>query len=180
MWEAGESASSIAGKDGMPSKQAICNHANAEGWTKIDKPMPELAIIPFEGLTDDQRFIIAQIADGATQRLAAQMAGRHETTISDWKRDETFSRALLAAKAAKVKRRLRKIDESDDWRAAGWLLERDPDSRDDFIPPNASRGMTGTTFNVLGHVNLGFDRLEDRMRDALPVSSESPAIVHQP
>jgi hypothetical protein len=70
----------------------------------------------------------------------------------------------MAAKAAKVKRRLDKIDTSPDWRAAGWLLERDIDSREDFVPPNSSRGMTGNTFNVLGHVNLGFDRLDDHQR----------------
>src|SRR3990167_406417 len=161
MFEAGNSISSIARNDGYPSKQAISRRSIDEGWTVIDKPPPELTVIPFDGLNAQQQFIVTQIANGATQRLASQMAGCHETTISDWKRDEVFSRALMAAKAAKVKRRLDKIDTSDDWRAAGWLLERDVDSRDEFIPPNSSTGMTGTTFNVLGHVNLGFDRIEE-------------------
>ena len=167
MFEAGDSISSIARHPGYPSKQAISRRSIDEGWTVIDRPPPELAMIPFGGLNDQQRYIVTEIAKGATQRLAAQMAGRHESTVSDWKKDEVFSRALMAAKAAKVKRRLDKIDTSADWRAAGWLLERDVDSMDEYMPPNSSRGMTGTTFNVLGHVNLGFDRILEHTQEPL-------------
>jgi len=167
MFEAGDSISSIARHEGYPSKQAISKRSIDEGWTVIDRPPPELTIIPFDGLTEEQRFVVTQVANGATQRLAAQMAGYHETTVSEWTKDPKVKRALMAAKAAKVKRRLDKIDTSGDWRAAGWLLERDVDSRDEYMPPNSSRGMTGTTFNVLGHVNLGFERLEDKREGLL-------------
>ena len=42
MWEAGDSANSIAKKPGMPSKQAICQHANTEEWQRIDEIDAEL------------------------------------------------------------------------------------------------------------------------------------------
>lgn len=168
MFEAGDSLGSISRHEGMPSKQAISVKARAEKWTRladrkatpVNSSIASSEFMPFDGLNDRQRLIVHEIANGATQRLAGQMYGVHETTLSDWKRQfPVFANAILAAKAAKVRRRLSKIDESTDWRAAGWLMERDPDSREEFSPPNAGRGfMTGTTFNVLGHVNLGFDR----------------------
>jgi len=183
MFEAGDSISSIAKHEGMPSKQAISVRSRAEKWRVLGRQSRQLTqrqpsipvsteaeVIPFDGLDDKQRAIVQEIADGATQRLAGQMYGVHETTLSNWKNTVPgFAHAILAAKAAKVRRRLSKIDESADWRAAGWLMERDPDSRDEFSPPNAGKGfMTGNTFNVLGHVNLGIER------EAKETPSETP------
>ena len=161
LFEAGTGITSIAKMPEMPSKQAISQRAHKEEWKRVgqlDPLTPSSEVIPFDGLTEEQRYVVQQIADGATQRLAAQMIGHHEVTITRWKENELFVKALLAAKAAKCTTRLRKIHGSTDWRAAGWLLERDPDSRDEYQPPNAAKGMTGNTFNVLGHVSLGIER----------------------
>lgn len=178
MFEAGEGITSIAKKPEMPSKQAISQRALKDGWQRlpsIDRSSDDLTLIPFDGLNDEQRLIVQEVANGATQRLAAEMAGHHETTISDWKKSNPkFARAILAAKAAKVRRRLAKIDTSPDWRAAGWLMERDPDSRDEFSPPNAGKGLGQTTFNVLGHVNVGFDRDDDKR---LSPVGQQPALI---
>ena len=166
LFEAGNGITAIAKMPEMPSKQAISVKANKEGWERVgqlDASIESTALVEaMADLTDQQRFVIQEIANGSTQRLAANLAGLNEHTISEWKQGQMFSRALIAAKAAKVGVRLRKIHTSEDWRAAGWLMERDPDSRDEFMPPNSSKGMTGTTFNVLGHVHVGFDRLEEK------------------
>lgn len=163
MWEAGDSASSIAEKEGMPSKQAICNHANDEGWTKIDKPPPKLDVIPFDGLSQTQRVVVTEMASGLPQKYAAAIAGVSERTVSLWKAEnEAFANAVQAAIGVMAKAQLGKIAQSEDWRSGLAMLERHPATRDDFAPANAQRGMTGTTFNVLGHVNLGFDRIEDK------------------
>jgi len=173
MWEAGDSASSIAEKDGMPSKQAICNHANEEGWTKIDKPPPKLDVIPFDGLSQTQRVVVTEMAEGLPQKYAAAIAGVSERTVTLWKAENpAFSNAVQAAIGVMVKSQLGKIAKSDDWRSGLAMIERHPATRDDFAPANAHRGMTGTTFNVLGHVNLGFDRLEERVRQPEPVVIE--------
>ena len=165
LFEAGNGITAIAKMPEMPSKQAISQRAHREEWKRIgqvDPLTPSIEMIPFDGLDETQRFVINEIANGSTQRLAANLVGYNEHTITEWKKDTQFARALLAAKAAKVGHRLQKINRSEDWRAAGWLMERDPDSRDEFMPPNSSKGMTGTTFNVLGHVHVGFDRLEEK------------------
>jgi hypothetical protein len=167
MWEAGESASSIAEKDGMPSKQAICNHANAEGWTKIDAPPTlQMEVIPFDGLSDKQRIVATEIAQGLPQRHAAAIAGVTEQTVSVWKAENPkFLHACQAAVAVMAKAALGKINKSEDWRSGLAMLERHPSTRDEFAPANAQRGIGQATFNVLGHVNLGFDRIEDRAKE---------------
>jgi len=173
MWEAGESASSIAEKDGMPSKQAICNHANEEGWTKIDKLPPSLDVIPFDGLSDKQRIVVTEMATGLPQRHAAAIAGVNEATVSVWKAENPkFLNACHAAVAVMARAQLGKITKSEDWRSGLAMLERHPATRDEFAPANSQRGIGQTTFNVLGHVNLGFDRLEERSRQAEPVVIE--------
>ena len=174
LFEAGNGITAIAKMPDMPSKQAISQRAHKEEWRRIgqlDPSTPSIEMIPFEGLSEEQRYVIQEIANGSTQRLAAQMLGYNENTISLWKQDTRFTRALLAAKSAKVQYRLGKIHKSEDWPAAGWLMERDPDSRDEFMPPNSSKGMTGTTFNVLGHVHVGLEResLPDHREEGRPV-----------
>lgn len=168
MFEAGNSPGYIEDLPEMPSRQAIWERAKREGWQKLDAPLHKsLQVIPFEGLNETQRFIVTKVAEGCTQRLAADMACIDQATISDWKHKPAFARAMLAAKAAKTHRRLAKIDESTDWRAAGWLVERDPDSRADYAPPNQTAGhVVGNTFNVLGQFNLGIERKhsEDEQR----------------
>ena len=182
LFEAGNGITAIAKMPEMPSKQAISQRAHKEGWERVgqlDQSIESTALVAAMSYLDDrQKFVIQEIANGSTQRLAANLAGCHETTISDWKLNPKFSMALIAAKAAKVGVRLRKIHQSEDWRAAGWLMERDPDSRDEFMPPNSSRGMTGTTFNALGHVNVGFERAEEQREIPVLRSEVIPSTGH--
>jgi hypothetical protein len=174
MYEAGDSMSSISRKEGMPSKQAISKRAMDEGWTQIDKPPPKLDVIPFDGLSDTQRVVVTEMASGLPQKYAAAIAGVSERTVTLWKAEnEAFRNAVQAAIGVMVKAQLGKITQSDDWRSGLAMIERHPATRDDFAPANAQRGMTGTTFNVLGHVNLGFDRIEER------VKAQEPALIEQ-
>ena len=176
MFEAGDSISSIARHPGYPSKQAISRRSIDEGWTVIDTVPLEMEVIPFDGLSDTQRIVIKEMALGLPQRRAAAIAGVNEATVSVWKADPRFLNACHAAIAVMARKQIRKITESADWRSGLAMLERHPATRDEFAPANAQRGMTGTTFNVLGHVNLGFDRIEhDHQRipevGQLPVAS---------
>ncbi len=175
MYEAGDSMSSISRKDGMPSKQAISKRAMDEGWTQVDKPLElQMQVIPFDGLSDKQRVVVTEMAQGLPQKHAAAIAGVNETTVSAWKAESpSFRNACQAAIAVMARAQLGKITKSEDWRSGLAMLERHPATRDDFAPANAQRGMTGTTFNVLGHVNLGFDRIEER------VKAQEPALIEQ-
>lgn len=173
MWMAGNSASSIAKKEGMPCKQAICVKAKDEGWERVDEVDESLELIPFDGLTDRQRFAITKIAEGLPKHQAAALVGVHRTTLSDWiSHDPTFATALQAAIAAKTYRRLRKVETTEDWRAQSWLLERDKDSRDDFGAPKVFAPPIAATFNVLGQVQVGLQRSEQL---------EAPKVIeHEP
>lgn len=159
MYEAGEAVTVIAKKPQMPSKQAICVRANNENWTRRSE-VDQGELIPFDGLTDKQRVVVKEVSEGMPQKWAAAVAGVHETTVSDWKRDPVFANAVLAATGVFAKRQLRKVTDATDWRSGMAMLERHVATRDHFAPANAHKGMTGATFNVLGHVNLGFDRTE--------------------
>lgn len=167
MWEAGESASAIARKDGMPCKQAICQKINAQGWTRVDD-IAELDVIPFDGLDDRQRIVVTRMAKGLPQRWAAKYAGVSEDTVTRWKQNnEAFAAALEAATAVFVDKQLAKVADSSDWRSGLALVERHPATRGDFAPPNAGRGLGQTTFNVLGQVQVGIERIEDKPQGVL-------------
>lgn len=158
MWEAGDSASSIAKKSGMPSKQAICNHANSQGWQRVDEIDAELDIIPFDKLSVTQCIVVKEVAKGLPQKWAAAIAGVHETTVSDWKKLPEFANALQAATGVFVRKQLGKVTGSTDWRAGMALIERHPATRGDFVPPSAGKATGQFNFNVLGQVSVGFDR----------------------
>jgi hypothetical protein len=169
MWMAGESASSIGQKDGMPSKQAICVRAKDEGWQRIDAIDEGMEIIPFDGLSDTQRIAVTEIARGMPYKDAAARAGVHPTTISDWiKHDPNFAKAKAAAVWVKNSRRIAKVEGSEDPRMAIWLLERDKDSREDFAPKYTQ--APAMNFNILGQVQVGIPRIEQ----------EQEAITHEP
>jgi len=168
MFEAGDSISSIARHPGYPSKQAISRRSIDEGWTVIDAVPVEMELIPFDGLSETQRIVIKEVATGLPQRHAAAIAGVTEQTVSSWKADNPkFLHAMHAAIAVMTRKQLGKITESADWRSGLAMLERHPATRDEFAPANAQRGMTGTTVNVLGHVNLGFDRILEHTQEPL-------------
>lgn len=160
MWMAGSSAHSIAQKDGMPSKQAICVRAKDEGWERIDAVDPVLELIPFDGLTEQQCFAVRKLAEGLPKKHVAALCGIDPTTVSRWLSDNAdFAKAAQAAIAAKTYRRLQRVEQAEDWKASSWLLERDKDSRDDFSAPKQAP-PAAFNFNVLGHVQVGLDRVE--------------------
>lgn len=171
-FEAGDTISSISRSPGMPSKQAISRRSIDEAWTQIDKPPPELTVVNFDGLSETQCVVIKEVANGLPQRHAAAIAGVNETTVTRWKSEsECFAKALQAAIAVMARSQLAKIVKSDDWRSGLAMLERHPATREEFAPANAQRGLPGMSFNVLGHVNLGFDRLQELKQE--------PALIEQ-
>lgn len=172
-FEAGDTISSISRSPGMPSKQAISRRAIDEEWTQIDKPPPELTVVNFDGLSETQCIVIKEVANGLPQKHAAAIAGVSERTVTGWKAEiPAFANALQAAVAVMARSQLNKIVKSDDWRSGLAMLERHPATREEFAPANAQRGLPGMSFNVLGHVNLGFDRLQE-------LTKQEPVLIEQ-
>ena len=78
--------------------------------------------------------IYASLAAGNFRCTAAAEAGVSEDSIDDWvKRGEgdkpvepyaTFATSVRAIRAQVEAARLRRVEASEDWRAAAWLLER--------------------------------------------------------
>src|SRR3990167_7888025 len=93
MYEAGESPAHIEQRPDMPSRQAIHQRAKKEGWQvvgKIDDLNGSMALIEFEGLSQTQCLLIQPVGNGATQKMAASIAGVNESTVSEWKKDDRF------------------------------------------------------------------------------------------
>jgi transcriptional regulator with XRE-family HTH domain len=173
MWMAGSSASSIAQKDGMPSKQAICVKAKEEGWEKLDRVDEELELIPFDGLTEQQCFAVRKLADGLPKKHVAALCGIDPTTLSRWLSDNAdFAKAAQAAIAAKTYRRLKKVESTEDWKAQTWLLERDKDSREEFGAPKQSP-PAAFNFNVLGHMQVGIERAQTEQPALIEATSDA-------
>lgn len=142
LYESGQTAYQIAKRPDCPTKQAIQNRANAEGWTKPDpttyKP-PILAAalnINSHKLTDEVlRVLLGMIAEGSTVELACRAAGIADTTFRAWCReDPSLKDAVQRARAGTVAGWLGTINQATrkDWKAATWLLQNSPDTRDNY------------------------------------------------
>lgn len=172
-WEHGETPGQISRSlGGRPTRQAIDKCAKREDWRRQQISVASItdgALKPFfDGLSFEQGVVIQKVCEGWTQRMAADYAGVNEATVSRWKKLDKFVKALSLAIAVKNGNRLKKIEDSGDWRAAMALLERDSDSRGEFAPPSSGRPTTvGNTFNILGKLDLGIQR-DRQVIDARP------------
>ena len=172
MWEAGDAATAIAKKPGMPTKQAICQKQAREGWERVDAIDPELEVIPFDRLSHQQAIVVTKMAKGLPQKWAAAYAGVSEDTVTRWKKTPDFAVALQAAQAVFVDKQLGKVSESTDWRSGLALMERHPTMRGDFKPPQGN--FIAPTFNVLGQVQVGISRHDNL---GLSSSGHEPALI---
>ena len=134
--EAGHSAYSIAQTPDMPSRQAISQRERKESW----QPEGELQVRQAQRLglcnDDNKGIVIAQIARGASYRLAAACVGVADRTLRDWRaKDSDFAAACDAAKACLMVDQVNNIVEAGnrgDWRASAWLVERSDATRADY------------------------------------------------
>lgn len=96
--------------------------------------------------------ILSDIELGISEAKAAQHAGISDTTWLRWKADDADLMALVEqARAQFLRKNLGRIDraaEKTDWKAALTLIERSPNTRDDFKAPEAA-GKAGINIQVV-------------------------------
>ncbi len=157
MYEMGQTAYQIGKAPDMPSKQAIQERANKGEWVKPENggnTLPILASalhIDSTRLTDELlNTVLALIAEGSTIELACGVVGISATTWHDWQRqDPTLTAMVQRCRAGKVVSWMSNVDRASvrDWKAATWLLQNSPDTRESF-GPKAHDNRVEVTINI--------------------------------
>jgi hypothetical protein len=152
----GETAYAISKSlNGKPSKNGIANRAEREGWERISDSTRSVAenlpiVRRARGSSLGKRspeniaVILDAISQGATEKVAAALAGVSSKTISRWKQeDPKFAMEIHARRAQKTAERIQQVERAAEknWNAAAWLLERDPHSREEFSKQNRQKEM---------------------------------------
>ncbi len=159
----GETAYSISKSlGGVPSKVGIMKKAKREGWRRLDQDTMRTA----ENLSIVRRasgsalgkrapeniaLILESIELGATERVAAGIAGISPKTLTRWKQeDPRFGMEIHARRSQNVAEMLRCINQASqkDWKAAAWSLERDPYSREEFGRRNKEKEQPTIILNI--------------------------------
>ena len=119
---------------GKPSKVGIAKRAKREGWTQVDsdtqRTAENLSIIRrTSGSSLGKRtpeniaLILGSVELGATEKVAAGVAGIAPKTLTRWKQeDPRFAMEIHARRSQNVAEKLRCIDQASqkDWKAAAW------------------------------------------------------------
>ncbi len=111
-----------------PSRQAIEKRAKREGWqvARLPESDPNVPVT-------SRDIVLTQLRNGATLELAARASGITERTLYQWRQDDpTFDDACKASRSAWLLTKVKQIDEAPDWKAAAYLLERAPETRDQY------------------------------------------------
>jgi len=106
--------------------------------------------------------VIESLKEGSTFRIAAAAAGVNENTLKNWRTaDADFETACRQARAQFAQRNIARVNDaaSEDWRAATWLLEKHPDTREEFKSAETAKGGGGI------QVILQIPRSADEARD---------------
>jgi hypothetical protein len=86
--------------------------------------------------------VLMRMGEGATYELAAAAAGVSDTTLRTWRtNDPVFDAACKAKRAAWLTSKVKQIDDAPDWKAAAYLLERAPETREQFGQKQDSGGV---------------------------------------
>lgn len=151
LYEAGSTAYQLAKRRDFPSKQAIQNRATKEGWLKPEAGTHRLPIvaealnIDSSKLTDDLlRTILGLISEGATIEIACKCAGIAPATWSRWcAKDTQLMDATRRARAGTVMSWINTVHQATqkDWKAATWLMQNSPDTRDSFGPKGSDNKL---------------------------------------
>lgn len=180
LYESGEKAPDISrSMGGHPSKQAIYKRAKKEDWVNPESTRETLERLPvpntvWDTLSDKQKIVIEAFALGAaTIEEAAARATVNKSTVQRWKKDEAFAALCQTARLQardELVNNIKRFGEKE-WRPNAFLLERLWKS--EFGQNQAI--VQGHTFNVLGSINLGIDRSEERnVIDVQPAEDTAP------
>jgi len=126
----------------MPTKEAIRRRSIDEGWVKPDAtasrpPILAAALnIRSDKLTDEVLAVLLNmISEGATIELACKASGISPATYRRWAdQDPSLRDAVQRARAGTVAGWLSSVNQATrkDWKAATWLLQNSPDTRDNY------------------------------------------------
>ncbi len=127
-----------------PTRQAIAKRAAKEGWQVARLPDNTPATV-LEGDAATKAVILQNVRNGVGLGIAAQAAGVHENTLYNWRQsDVAFGEAILAARAAFIQTNIKRVNDAGerDWKAASYLLERSPETKDQFSQKSEGGGTT--------------------------------------
>lgn len=150
LYTGGQTAYAISKMEGMPSKQAVMYRAKREQW---DIAKAEVAaLLPSVNDSVDRAGkaarILERLRNGATHALAARAEGIHPETWRLWRVDDALlqdkAQEAMAQYVATTKGHI-DTAAARDWKAAAWLLERHPESRDELKPRESKGDNQGLT-----------------------------------
>ena len=157
LYEMGQTAYQIGKAPDMPSKQATQQRADKHEWHKPEQGTNNLPIvadalnIDSTLLTDELlNTILGLIAEGSTIELACKVVGITTDTWHRWQRtDPTLKDMAQRCRAGKVVGWMQSVDRATqrDWKAATWLLQNSPDTRESF-GPKAHDNRVEVTINI--------------------------------
>ena len=96
------------------------------------------------------------VREGLPKTTAAEGVGvAYQTVLRHRETDEDFAMMEKRAGSEATRRRIEKIERSEDWRSAAWLLKHSPASKKDWA--ESGSGHTGAPFVVQINVDRSVD-----------------------
>ncbi len=131
--------------------------------------------------------IFRVLAGGNFRCLAAALAGVSEDSLDDWvKRGEqaepeepytTFAQSVRAIRAEVEEARVKRVQDSKDWRAAAWLLEKHNPAR---YGSQSRLEVTGKGGGPVAVTNIDVTALSDEQLEALIATNDPRSIGVDP
>jgi hypothetical protein len=120
----------------VPTRQAIEKRMKREGWVAALPKTQDNAPVTSRDM------VLMHMGQGATYEMAAAASGIGESTLRLWRtQDPVFDAACKAKRAAWLTSKVKQIDDAPDWKAAAYLLERAPETKDQYGQKQDSGGV---------------------------------------
>ena len=155
----GDSARSLAREFGI-SHTAVLKRAHREGWQRrgangkpaeprlpATRPASAGTLALGERTPGNMAMVMADLESGLPVHLAARCIGMTATEVEAWARDAPEIQVAAAKGHAKRARLINAAAERGDWKAASWMMERHPETREDFGQKPAAGGGVTVVFN---------------------------------
>ncbi len=153
--DSGRTAYQVSKLPNMPSREGIrkalkrrTQNDNQSGRAVAKRQPKSLRVCNPE----NKQRVVDMAATGATLKLAATAAGISERTLYNWRQnDADFAANLQMAKGAFLLDMVANIADASkrDWKAGAYLLERAPESRDEFGRTDASDKPVQVILNII-------------------------------
>jgi hypothetical protein len=148
---------------GRPSKAGIAKRAKLEDWTQANSdtlttaqnlPIVRRASGSSLGKRTPENLvlILEALSMGATEKVAAGIAGIDPKTLTRWKQeDPKLAMEIHARRSQKAAELIQSIGTAakKDWKAASWMLERNPATRSEFSKILREKPMPKIFLNIV-------------------------------